>query len=74
MHPSNFQDEELREAIEALSLTYDAPDANSQDRSKRRKVSQADSSRMSTLMSSLGDSLGIMDVDDNFLNIEHLFL
>ncbi|KAM0208328.1 hypothetical protein ACHAQD_005950 [Fusarium lateritium] len=74
MHPSNFEDEELREAIEALSLTYDAPDSNSQDRSKRRKVSQAGSSRMSTLMSSLGDSLGIMDIDDNFLNIEQLFL
>jgi serine/threonine-protein kinase ATR len=74
MHPSNFEDEELRKAIEALSLTYDAPDTNSQDRCKRRKVSQADSSRMSTLMSSLGDSLGIMDVDDNFLNIEQLFL
>jgi hypothetical protein len=74
MHPSNFEDEELREAIEALSLTYDAPDTNSQDRSKRRKVSQVDSSRMSTLMGSLGDSLGIMDVDDNFLNTEQLLL
>lgn len=74
MHPSNFEDEELRGAIEALSLIYDAPETNSQDRSKRRKVSQAGSSRMSALVTSLGDSLGIMDIDDNFQNIEQPIL
>ncbi|CAJ0548046.1 Ff.00g048000.m01.CDS01 [Fusarium sp. VM40] len=74
MHPSNFEDEELRGAIEALSLIYDAPETNSQDRSKRRKVSQAGSSRMSALVTSLGDSFGIMDIDDNFQNIEQPIL
>ncbi|KAJ4018241.1 serine/threonine-protein kinase M1 [Fusarium irregulare] len=74
IHPTKFEDREVREIIEALALTYDAPDENSQDRSKRRKVSQVDSSPMATLLSSLGVHLGLTDVDDGFPNLEQQFL
>lgn len=74
IHPTKFEDREVREIIEALALTYDAPDENSQDRSKRRKVSQVDSSPMATLLSSLGVNLGLTDIDDGFSNLEQHFL
>ncbi|KAM0417762.1 hypothetical protein ACHAPD_004104 [Fusarium lateritium] len=73
-HPSNFEDAEVREILQALALTYDAPDENSQDRSKRRKVSQVDSSPMAVLMSSLGATLGLESIDDGFPNLEQKFL
>jgi acyl carrier protein len=73
-HPSKFEDTEVREIIAALALTYDAPDENSQDRSKRRKVSQVDSSPMAVLMNSLGATLGLKGVDDDFPNLEQQFL
>lgn len=73
-HPSKFEDTEVREILQALALKYDAPDENSQDRSKRRKVSQVDSSPMAVLMSSLGATLGLKSVDDGFPDLEQQFL
>ncbi|KAJ4263990.1 serine/threonine-protein kinase M1 [Fusarium torreyae] len=70
LHPSNFEDVEVREAIEALSLNYDAPDMNSGGRTKRRKVSQSGLNPVSALLNSVGVSLGISDVDDDFPSFE----
>ncbi|KAG4284125.1 hypothetical protein FPRO06_08504 [Fusarium proliferatum] len=60
----------VQEIIEALALNYEPPDTDSQDRPKRRKIAQADSSPMAVLMRRLGDVLGIADVDDDFLDLE----
>ncbi|RGP60551.1 putative uvsb pi-3 kinase [Fusarium longipes] len=73
-HPSRFEDAEVREIIEALALSHDAPDEKPQDRSKRRKVSRVDSSPTAVLMSSLGATLGLKTVDDDFPNFEQQFL
>ncbi|KAG4270793.1 hypothetical protein FPRO04_02774 [Fusarium proliferatum] len=60
----------VQEIFEALALNYEPPDTDSQDRPKRRKIAQADSSPMAVLMRRLGDVLGIADVDDDFLDLE----
>ncbi|KAM5346902.1 hypothetical protein ACJ41O_009907 [Fusarium nematophilum] len=65
LHPSRFQDEHVRGEIEALSLSYEAPDAASEDRTKRRKVAPTDLSAMSALVKSIGDALGIPEQDDD---------
>lgn len=74
IHPSKFEDAEVCEIVKALDLTYDAPDEDTQDRSKRRKVSQVDSGPMAVLLSSLGKTLGLKSVDDDFPNLEQQFL
>lgn len=70
LHPLSFEDSAVQEIIEALALNYEPPDTGSQDRPKRRKIAQADSSPMAVLMRRLGDVLGIADVDDDFLDLE----
>ncbi|KAJ4323015.1 serine/threonine-protein kinase M1 [Fusarium piperis] len=75
LHPSKFQDEYVREAIEELSMAYEEPDVDPEDRTKRRKVSSTDRSAMSVLVNSIGESLGLSrDDDDNWANFEQQYL
>ncbi|KAG5775004.1 hypothetical protein H9Q73_011325 [Fusarium xylarioides] len=74
LHPLSFEDSAVQEIIETLSLNYEPPDTGSQDRPKRRKIAQADSSPMAVLMRRLGDVLGLADVDDDFLDLENQIL
>ncbi|KAL6361487.1 hypothetical protein LRP88_04956 [Fusarium phalaenopsidis] len=75
LHPSKFQDEYVREAIEALSMAYKEPDVDPEDRTKRRKVSSQDHSAMSVLVNSIGESLGLSrEDDDNWANFEQQYL
>jgi hypothetical protein len=74
LRPLNFEDSEVREIIETLALSYEPSDTSSQDRFKRRKIAQADPSPVAVLMRLLGDALGLADVDDDFLNLEHQVL
>ncbi|KAF5016694.1 hypothetical protein F66182_11545, partial [Fusarium sp. NRRL 66182] len=57
LHPSKFADVEVREAIEALSLSYDATGTSPEERAKH----------------SLGACLGIEDIDENLPNFEQQF-
>ncbi|KAI8722117.1 Non-specific serine/threonine protein kinase [Fusarium sp. LHS14.1] len=75
LHPSKFQDDYVREAIEGLSMTYKEPDVDPEDRTKRRKVSSQDHSAMSVLVNSIRESLGLsMEDDDNWANFEQQYL
>lgn len=64
----------MQEIIETLALNYEPPDTGSQDRPKRRKIAQTDSSPMAVLMRRLGDIIGVVDVDDDFLDLENQIL
>ncbi|KAF4984272.1 hypothetical protein FZEAL_484 [Fusarium zealandicum] len=64
LHPSKFQDEDIRKEIESLSIDYQDPDVPSEDRTKRRKISQTALSAMSALVVSTADSLGIPEQDN----------
>ncbi|TVY61634.1 Protein kinase rad3 [Fusarium oxysporum f. sp. cubense] len=74
LHPLSFEDSAVQEIIETLALSYEPPETSSQDRLKRRKIAQADSSPTAVLMRLLGDVLGLADVDDDFLNLENQVL
>ncbi|KAF5250172.1 hypothetical protein FANTH_4592 [Fusarium anthophilum] len=74
LHPLSFEDSAVQEIIETLALNYEPPDTGSQDRPKRRKIAQADSSPMAVLMRRLGDVIGLADVDDDFLDLENQIL
>ncbi|KAF5985926.1 uvsb pi-3 kinase [Fusarium coicis] len=74
LHPLSFEDSAVQEIIETLALNYEPPDTGSQDRPKRRKIAQTDSSPMAVLMRRLGDIIGVVDVDDDFLDLENQIL
>ncbi|KAF5636368.1 UVSB PI-3 kinase [Fusarium tjaetaba] len=74
LHPLSFEDSAVQEIIETLALNYEPPDTGSQDRPKRRKIAQTDSSPMAVLMRRLGDVIGVVDVDDEFLDLENQIL
>lgn len=74
LHPLSFEDSAVQEIIETLALSYEPPETSSQDRLKRRKIAQVDSSPTAVLMRLLGDVLGLADVDDDFLNLENQVL
>ncbi|KAF5600040.1 UVSB PI-3 kinase [Fusarium pseudoanthophilum] len=74
LHPLSFEDSAVQEIIETLALNYEPPDTGSQDRPKRRKIAQTDSSPMAVLMRRLGDVIGVVDVDDDFLDLENQIL
>ncbi|KAF4494809.1 uvsb pi-3 kinase [Fusarium agapanthi] len=74
LYPLNFEDSAVQEIIKTLALNYEPPDTGSQDRPKRRKVAQTNSSPMAVLMRRLGDVLGLVDVDDDFLDLENQIL
>ncbi|KAF5605879.1 uvsb pi-3 kinase [Fusarium pseudocircinatum] len=74
LHPLSFEDSAVQEIIETLALNYEPPDTGSQDRPKRRKLIQTDSSPMAVLMRRLGDVIGVVDVDDDFLDLENQIL
>ncbi|EXL44923.1 hypothetical protein FOCG_13747 [Fusarium oxysporum f. sp. radicis-lycopersici 26381] len=74
LHPLSFEDSAVQEIIETMALSYEPPETSSQDRLKRRKIAQADSSPTAVLMRLLGDVLGLADVDDDFLNLENQVL
>ncbi|KAF5567630.1 UVSB PI-3 kinase [Fusarium napiforme] len=64
----------VQEIIETLALNYEPPDTGSQDRPKRRKIAQTDSSPMAVLKRRLGDVIGVVDVNDDFLDLENQIL
>lgn len=57
IHPSKYQDEEIRSAAEALSLAYEVTTDNEDDRIKRRKIMEPEADPAATLVDLLCDTL-----------------
>ena len=59
LHPTKFQDDAIRKAVEALSLTYEVSTNSEETRAKRRKLSQSEGSTVSALMELIYETLGL---------------
>ncbi|KAI5464134.1 hypothetical protein BGZ63DRAFT_349688 [Mariannaea sp. PMI_226] len=58
-HPSHFQDEHIRIAVEALSLEHEGPNGPDSERVKRRKVSETSTDSFQTLINMIIQTLNI---------------
>ncbi|KAH8677021.1 hypothetical protein BGZ61DRAFT_520585 [Ilyonectria robusta] len=58
-HPSNFQDDHIRKAIQELSLTYEDQEGSPDDRVKRRKIIKASPHAHDSLIHLIHEALNI---------------
>jgi hypothetical protein len=71
-HPSRFQDEQIRKAVEALSLAYEDSEDTDSERVKRRKISE---DLTDTAINLINEALNIpTDIDGGNALTESMFL
>jgi serine/threonine-protein kinase ATR len=74
VHPSKFQDDELRKCIEDLSLDYNTPNETIHA-TKRRKLSEEKTDSLEILTHGILETLQVAQPpDDDVVLLEQLFL
>lgn len=74
IHPSKFQDDELRKCIQDLSLDYNAPNEKIHAK-KRRKLSEEKTDSLEILTHGIFETLQIAQPsDDDVILLEQSFL
>lgn len=72
IHPTNFQDEQIRKAVDELQLShlqlYNGGPA------KRRKVSKPDVDPSFQITRQIYEALQLSNGDDDVVSFEHLFM
>lgn len=74
IHPSRFQDAELRKSIQDLHLNYDAPN-HATNAKKKRKLSEESTDFLTILTHGIFETLQITPPsDDDVVMLEQIFL